>query len=405
MSFRGGEAAPRWGLITAGLRRAPQPVRCCGVHAGQRWSADEVGGHRPQQERAGPGPGGGRGGRDDDAGAGSSLDQAGDLLVVVAADPGEVVVDDARSGAAAELDPLGGGVLVRRRRVIGAQQPKPERGPAPQPLAALPGGGVEVEPEGAARAEPGGRDGVGVPGERPQRGRVGQHGSPVRQRQVRPPGRRRRGVQRRERPPGRAPRRGERDDRDRDGDRGGDGDRGQRVPAAPRGAGGHCPSPIPEPGARARTGRGPVAGSAARGGRRLDVAVAIAGAAVVVGVLVAAVALRDGIGGLGGCHGRRWRRGRGGRRRRRRGDRGVRRRGLGVTVRRTGRLGRGGVRGWVSGRAARGECHRERGGGWQRQQHPGMAAERCPPGKRPDHCFSLGAWAPVPRLSRHRVWR
>ena len=69
---------------------APGPSACLvpRVHAGQRWSADEVGGHRPQQERAGPGPGGGRGGRDDDAGAGSSLDQAGDLLVVVAADPG-----------------------------------------------------------------------------------------------------------------------------------------------------------------------------------------------------------------------------------------------------------------------------------------------------------------------------
>src|SRR5436190_2195615 len=156
----------RMGIGHRGLAPGPSACLVPRVHAGQRWSADEVGGHRPQQERAGPGPGGGRGGRDDDAGAGSSLDQAGDLLVVVAADPGEVVVDDARSGAAAELDPLGGGVLVRRRRVIGAQQPKPERGPAPQPLAALPGGGVEVEPEGAARAEPGGRDGVGVPGER-----------------------------------------------------------------------------------------------------------------------------------------------------------------------------------------------------------------------------------------------
>ena len=75
-------------------------------------------------------------------------------MVVVAADPGEVVVDDARSGAAAELDSLGGGVLAGRRRVIGAQQPEPERGPALQPLASLPGGGVEVELERAARAEP-----------------------------------------------------------------------------------------------------------------------------------------------------------------------------------------------------------------------------------------------------------
>jgi len=47
-------------------------------------------------------------------------------------------------------------------------------------------------------------------------------------------------------------------------------------------------------------------GAVADGGQRLDVAVAIAGAAVVVGVLVAAVALRDGVGGLRWC-GRRWR--------------------------------------------------------------------------------------------------
>src|SRR6516164_8522498 len=51
-------------------------------------------------------------------------------------------------------------------------------------------------------------------------------------------------------------------------------------------------------------------------GVRLDVAVSVAGAAVVVGVLVAAVALRDRIRGRGGDR----RRGRGGRR----GGRGVR---------------------------------------------------------------------------------
>src|SRR2546421_538453 len=78
---------------------------------------------------------------------GSSLAQAGRLPVAVAADPGAVGVDDARSGAAAEPDPLGGGVLVGRRRVLGAQQPEPDRGPALPPLVALPGGGVEVELE------------------------------------------------------------------------------------------------------------------------------------------------------------------------------------------------------------------------------------------------------------------
>src|SRR6516162_7235147 len=64
---------------------------------------------------------------------------------------------------------------------------------------------------------------------------------------------------------------------------------------------------------------------------RLDVAVAVAGTAVVVGVLVAAVALRNGIGGLGRrCGGRcGWR-----------ADRGVRR--PGMVVVRGGRLGRRG---------------------------------------------------------------
>jgi hypothetical protein len=46
----------------------------------------------------------------------------------------------------------------------------------------------------------------------------------------------------------------------------------------------------------------------ARGGQRLDIAVAIARAAVVVGVLVTAVALRDGIGWRGRRSGRRRRR-------------------------------------------------------------------------------------------------
>src|SRR5579859_2323152 len=114
------------------------------------WSADLVGGYRPEEQRAGLGPGGGGCGRDDDAGAGPSLDQAGDLLVAVGADPGEVGVDDAGSGAAAEGHALGGGQLAGRSRIIGGQQPQPGRGPASQLLVALPGRGVEVEVERSA---------------------------------------------------------------------------------------------------------------------------------------------------------------------------------------------------------------------------------------------------------------
>ena len=127
---------------------------------------DQVRSHRPEQERTRLGPPGGQGGRDDDAGAGTSLDQAGDLLVVVAADPGDIGVDDARSGAAAELDVLRGADLMCRRGVVGPQQPQPECGPVLLTLCALAGRGVEVELERAARAEPAGGDGVGVTGQR-----------------------------------------------------------------------------------------------------------------------------------------------------------------------------------------------------------------------------------------------
>src|SRR5689334_22571880 len=92
-------------------------------------SADTVGGHRAQQQRLRGDPLGGGGGGDDDAGARVALDQAGDLLEVVAADPRDVAVYDARPGAAAELDPVRGGDLVRRGGVVGAQQVQPERGP------------------------------------------------------------------------------------------------------------------------------------------------------------------------------------------------------------------------------------------------------------------------------------
>jgi len=67
-----------------------------------------------------------------------------------------------------------------------------------------------------------------------------------------------------------------------------------------------------------------VAGAMACRVRRLDVAVAVTGTAVVVGVLVTAVALRDGIGGLGRS---------GGWRRRRSAGRAVHRPGMVVVVR------------------------------------------------------------------------
>ncbi len=107
---------------------------------------------------------------------------------------------------------------------------------------------------------------------------------------------------------------------------------------------------------------GPAAGgtmpaAAVCGGRQLDVAIAVARAAIVVGVLVTAVALRDGIGGLGRCGGRRrgWCSGRG-----------VRRRQMMVTVRRSRWLRRGVLC-----------CH---GGAAAR----GQRREQCEPGRRSD---------------------
>src|ERR1700730_6418040 len=97
-----------------------------------------------------------------------ALDQAGDLLEVVAADPRDIAVHDTGPGAAAELDPLRADDLVRRGSVVGAQQVQPERGPVPQPLAALAGGRVEIELECPARADPGSRHGVLVTSEWPQ---------------------------------------------------------------------------------------------------------------------------------------------------------------------------------------------------------------------------------------------
>ena len=126
--------------------------------------------------------------------------------------------------------------------------------------------------------------------------------------------------------------------------------------------------------------------AAADGGRRaaVDVAVAIAGAAVVVGVLVAAVALRDRIGGGGG-----W----GGRRRGRRGGRGGRRRG-----------GRDGARAGVRRRAA-GAC----GGAewaWLCAAPAGFGAAGCAGGP-PDepHAASVTATAAAGSASSIRGWR
>jgi hypothetical protein len=74
---------------------------------------------------------------------------------------------------------------------------------------------------------------------------------------------------------------------------------------------------------------------------------------------------------------------------------------MGLTVRRTGRLGR-----WASGRAAaRRECHRERGGGWQRQQNPGVALVFFQPGGSDDHCFSpfYFGFPRIAKLTKHRA--
>src|SRR4029077_8487623 len=123
------------------------------------------------------------------------------------------------------------------------------------------------------------------------------------------------------------------------------GDRGQRVPAAPRGRGGHWSPVIAAPRRWPRTrswimkaSLGPRTGCetttpplAARA-LGLVVAVAFTGPAVVVSVMVAAVALRDRVRGLGRCHGR----GRGWRR-----DCGVRRPGMVMMGRPAERDGRG----------------------------------------------------------------
>src|SRR6266487_3798133 len=87
------------GLLASSLRSPQIAARSPGsvlrVDVCRPWSADEVGSQRTEQQGAYQCPRGGRGGRDDDAGAGPSLDQAGDFFVVVLADPGQVVVDDA----------------------------------------------------------------------------------------------------------------------------------------------------------------------------------------------------------------------------------------------------------------------------------------------------------------------
>ena len=125
----------------------------------------------------------------------------------------------------------------------------------------------------------------------------------------------------------------------------------------------------------------------AGGGRRLDVAVAIAGAAVVVGVLVAAVALRDRVGGRGGCSGRR---------RGRRGGRGGRRRGMGVMA--------GAARACFGGAAAA-AC----GGAawaWLCAAPAGFGAAGCAGGP-PDepHAASVTATAAAGSASSIRGWR
>src|SRR5262249_58616051 len=125
---------------------------------------------------------------------------------------GDVVVDDAGASAAAEPDPLGGGVQVSVGSAVGPQEPKPERGPVRQGLGALAGGGIEVKLERPSRAHLSGGHSALVAGDRVERGWIGQHGGPVRKGGAGPPRGRAYPGQRRERPPDRAgpagPRRG-----------------------------------------------------------------------------------------------------------------------------------------------------------------------------------------------------
>src|SRR5215471_8099586 len=211
---------------------------------GKPWSTDLIRRHRPQQQRTGLRPGGGRGGGDNDASAVPTLDEAGDLLEVVGADAGGVVVDGAGASAAAEPDSLGGSDQVSVGGAVGPQEPKPERGPVGQGFGALAGGGVEVKLKRPSRAQMGGRDSPLVAGDRVQRGRIGQHRGPVGERGAGPPSGRRYRVQREERPPGWAARLGQRDDY---GGNGGHGrERHCRVP--PYGGSGHRVSLHPSAG-------------------------------------------------------------------------------------------------------------------------------------------------------------
>ena len=142
--------------------------------------------------------------------------------------------------------------------------------------------------------------------DRAQPRRVGQHGGPVGQGRLRPAGRRRGWDQRRERLGRRIGRQRERDEH-RGGSRGGQ--CGDRERAASGDTGGH--GVLHWSGRPGRLGPDVVSGAkpahAALRGGRLDVAVTVVRAAIVVGVLVAAVTLLDRVGRRrgGGGAGRR----------------------------------------------------------------------------------------------------
>src|SRR5712691_8862157 len=89
------------------VRLVPRPTRAAA--SGRCASPDAVGGDRLLKESACLAPSRGERGGHDDAGAMAALHQAGDFLVMVRVDPGDVVVDDAGAGAAAEPEPGGGG--------------------------------------------------------------------------------------------------------------------------------------------------------------------------------------------------------------------------------------------------------------------------------------------------------
>jgi len=214
-------------------------------------------------------------------------------------------------------DPVPPRNLTLRRLRTGAPtprhrsaQPEPERGPSLQGRRCLPGRGVEVELATTNRGERGSGPASVAPASRPKRGRVVGTNTAVARAAAQAAGGRRRTGQLRERTPGRAPGRAKRHDR------------GGRLaaiaavtPARHRRARGCGRSRLPLIQDTAGAG---TAGSGTSGmtlGRRGDGRLYVCRrhrmwATVVVGIVVAAVALRNGVAvGAGGSGRRRGRRG------------------------------------------------------------------------------------------------